>query len=919
MKKQFLRVKQIADQTFLRAERTEVLTEDLVSAEKRVELIKHSCQNTAKKTAACLQTGGTDVSVPEKRMKKLREVVLSQCMYENSGALGETSILGIIFGKGSSLQEQLGRKLLQYEINVEDHLLSPIGEFLENDVRNISKLRKHLNKLTLNMDSTRSRYQTAIRHSQQQTGGGLNTATAKADVLREELEDASMKVEQCKDTLAAEMFAFLKREPEIAQLFVDWYRYQADYHRTALSILEEWIPLLENDIRNFNQKPVYGTPLIEHLRVTNREIALVIEICVCCLLEYGMDEEGLFRIGGSVSKVKKLKNSFDAGIVVDMSEYSRDPHTVAGALKSYLRELPEPLLTFDLYDEWMNAAKTTDSEMKIQALQLVLQQLPEAYYKNLRYIIKFLAKLATRAEVNKMSPQNIAIVIAPNLIWNSEQDSLQLGMNMSVANFHSIIVEYLVNHADQFFPGETRFYVSTSNLDRSDCSGSTGDSEPEGSSPESLTSSPVCNSPKPIHRPGKKQAPPAPGGQPKDKPRISEKSLSQSFPFDACEETSSVYFGVSDSTEKHSKYDKIDKQSSAFSQNVIGTSEKPDRLTILQSHENLTGISMEKCPVVKPEKPERPEKSNKYLYSTNSLDRKNMTKRGEKPPTAPRFSKLSSHIEKPNVPPPGIPVRNHASSVERPSVPPPQVPSKSDVLLKSIGSSETVKEVVLPGSIMRNTESSSFKLSVPDIETNNLCVLEPMVLSGDDSGGGGEGTEESNEIPRMQTSNGESEFICKESSGNGRKNPQTFSPFEPECSVKQDKWNFLTFQTIEKPPERPPRTIPLPVETGHKDNDLADESSSESFEEVKPCVHLTRKDQPPERPPRTIAPLSIHLDPELSVKQPSDKEYCTVIPVGGLGTTTEPFYLNTINSQPTRPQPPPIRPRASGVTEDNHL
>ncbi|XP_076305533.1 uncharacterized protein LOC143222648 isoform X2 [Tachypleus tridentatus] len=845
-------------------------------------------------------------------MKKLREIVLSQCMYENSGALGETSILGIIFGKGSSLQEQLGRKLMQYEINVEDHLLSPIGELLENDIRNISKLRKNLNKLTLNMDSTRSRYQAAIRHSQQQTGGGLNITTAKADVLREELEDVSMKVEQCKDTLAAEMFAFLKREPEIAQLFVDWYRYQANYHRTVLATLEEWIPLLENDIKNFNHKPVYGTPLIEHLRVTNREIALVIEICVCCLLENGMDEEGIFRIGGSVSKVKKLKNSFDAGIVVDMSEYSRDPHTVAGALKSYLRELPEPLLTFDLYDEWMNAAKTADSEMKIQALQVVLQQLPEAYYKNLRYVIKFLAKLANRAEVNKMSPQNIAIVIAPNLIWNSEQDSLQLGMNMSVANFHSIIVEYLVTHADHFFPGESDFYVSTSNLDQSGCLGIAKDYELEqgGSYPESLTASPVGNSPKPVHRPGKKQAPPAPGDQSKDKPRISEKSLSQSFSSDNCEENSSVNLGVSDSSEKHSKCDKIDEQSSALPHSVIKTSEKPNQLTILQSHENLTGVYQEKFPVVKPEKHEHTEKPNKYLYSTNSLDRKNVKKRGERPPTAPRFSKLSSHIEKPNVPPPGIPVRNHASSVERPSVPPPQIPSKSNVLLKPVESFETVKEFVLPGSIEGTIESSSFKLPVPDTETKNLSVLEPIVVSG----GGGEGTEES--------SNDESEFICKQSSGNGKKSPQSFSTFGLGCSVKQDKWNFLTFQSIETPPERPPRTIPFPVETGHKDNDLANESSSESFEETKACACLSQKDQPPERPPRTIAPLSIQLDSELSVKHPCDKQYCTVIQVGGLGTITEPFYLNTINSQPIHPQLPPplpLRPRVSGVTEDNHV
>ena len=54
-------------------------------------------------------------------------------------------------------------------------------------------------------------------------------------------------------------------------------------------------------------KPVYGVSLEEHLRVTNRDIAQVLEACICFLLETGLDEEGLFRIAGMASKVKKLK------------------------------------------------------------------------------------------------------------------------------------------------------------------------------------------------------------------------------------------------------------------------------------------------------------------------------------------------------------------------------------------------------------------------------------------------------------------------------------------------------------------------------------------------------------------------------------------------------------------------------------
>ena len=50
-----------------------------------------------------------------------------------------------------------------------------------------------------------------------------------------------------------------------------------------------------------------------------------------------------------------LQAAFDSGMV-DMRDFDSDIHTVAGAMKLYLRELPDPLMTCDLYQEWMQAA-----------------------------------------------------------------------------------------------------------------------------------------------------------------------------------------------------------------------------------------------------------------------------------------------------------------------------------------------------------------------------------------------------------------------------------------------------------------------------------------------------------------------------------------------------------------------------------
>lgn len=70
----------------------------------------------------------------------------------------------------------------------------------------------------------------------------------------------------------------------------------------------------------------------------------------------------------------------------------------------------------------MAAAKISQSDARLRALWEVLHKLPSANLENLRFLIKFLAVLTKNSDINKMSPQNIAIVIAPNLIWSPQED-----------------------------------------------------------------------------------------------------------------------------------------------------------------------------------------------------------------------------------------------------------------------------------------------------------------------------------------------------------------------------------------------------------------------------------------------------------------------------------------------------------------
>lgn len=99
--------------------------------------------------------------------------------------------------------------------------------------------------------------------------------------------------------------------------------------------------------------------------------------------------------------------------------------------------------------------RVSDTNARLQALWQVSRRLPKANFDNLLYLTKFLWKLTASSESNKMSSQNIAIAMAPSLIWapTIEGDESTLGLNMTAANLHSVIVDSLVNYAEWFFPG----------------------------------------------------------------------------------------------------------------------------------------------------------------------------------------------------------------------------------------------------------------------------------------------------------------------------------------------------------------------------------------------------------------------------------------------------------------------------------
>ncbi|KAK7174324.1 hypothetical protein R3I93_001514 [Phoxinus phoxinus] len=454
MKKQFNRMKQLANQTVWRAEKTEVLSDDLLMIERRLENMRLVSHNAHKKMTMCLQGNvGTDA---EKRHKKLPLTALSQSMMDGGNQLGDESFIGKMMEVCGEAENKLAIEQSQHEVQLERDILDPLNQLAEVDIPNILKQRRHLAKLVLDFDSVKARYHQAAKAFP--SAGNAQAMAAKVDTLKEEMDEAQNKMEICKDQLAAEMYNFSSKEGEYARYYVLLLEAQAEYHRRALASIESVLPTIQSQQDKWTEKPAFGTALEEHLKRTSREIALPIEACVMMLLETGMQEEGLFRIAAGASKLKKLKAALDCS-TSQLEEFYSDPHAVAGALKSYLRELPEPLMTYQLYEEWIQASNISDSDKRLQALWVVCDMLPKPNKNNFRYLVKFLAKLSLESDVNKMTATNISIVLGPNLLWAKTEGSLtEMAATTSV---HVVsIIELMINHSSWFFPEDVDFNVS---------------------------------------------------------------------------------------------------------------------------------------------------------------------------------------------------------------------------------------------------------------------------------------------------------------------------------------------------------------------------------------------------------------------------------------------------------------------------
>ncbi|XP_066994097.2 unconventional myosin-IXa isoform X2 [Anabrus simplex] len=172
---------------------------------------------------------------------------------------------------------------------------------------------------------------------------------------------------------------------------------------------------------------VFGVPL-HLLAVGDGKVPVVVDRLITTIEMYGLYTEGIYRKSGVTSKVKELKTRIEEGNIDEVNFENYHVHVLAAVLKSFVREMPEPLLTFDSYEDFLRAASLTDPQDRISTLFAILKKLPKPNFDLMERLIFHLARVALHEDANRMNASALAIVFAPCILRTNKivpaQDSL---------------------------------------------------------------------------------------------------------------------------------------------------------------------------------------------------------------------------------------------------------------------------------------------------------------------------------------------------------------------------------------------------------------------------------------------------------------------------------------------------------------
>ncbi|KNC86308.1 hypothetical protein SARC_01532 [Sphaeroforma arctica JP610] len=436
MSKAFSRLKQRVVEATGKAEATVALSGEMQDAELRVAQYKTSYESVLRSAeATCLTKRHADV---EKRVTRLPKKRLAENLRVAAETLNVNEGVGLAMLHVATVEEDLCKVIAEYEKGLDDGFLAQCQGVIDNAKR-ITASRVQLENRRLDRDIARKDM--------------VKAPVEKSHEFVSRYNDAQALFEEAKDKTESGMVDLMATEPDMVVSLLNYCEAQQKMFKAALEYMNETVDILK---REAYSSKLFSRTIVDYAKDTGYNIPPIVEHCIWAL-DDRVSEEGIFRMSGNTNTIRCFRSSFnteDPNLNLKDQQWDGEHHAIAGVLKLYFRELPDPLLDDTLYDEWVAAAKVSDHDDKLYAIKALLKRLPSPNHDTLLCLLRFLAKVVTFSDKNKMKASNLGIVFGPTLLRQKEE-LMSMGTALADTGALASVVEYLITYYSWFFDDDS--------------------------------------------------------------------------------------------------------------------------------------------------------------------------------------------------------------------------------------------------------------------------------------------------------------------------------------------------------------------------------------------------------------------------------------------------------------------------------
>ncbi|XP_032075964.1 rho GTPase-activating protein 20 isoform X2 [Thamnophis elegans] len=171
---------------------------------------------------------------------------------------------------------------------------------------------------------------------------------------------------------------------------------------------------------------------------------------LCFLYQEGPFTRGIFRRSANAKSCRELKEKLDSG--EDVHLLCESVFVIASVFKDFLRNIPGSIFSSELCDQWVSLMDEGNHEQKMKIIQRLMEQLPRANVVLLCYLFGVLHSIQKQSEGNQMTAFNLAVCIAPSLLWppapaNPETEG-------EFTKKVSVLVQFLIENCCRIFGEE---------------------------------------------------------------------------------------------------------------------------------------------------------------------------------------------------------------------------------------------------------------------------------------------------------------------------------------------------------------------------------------------------------------------------------------------------------------------------------